>query len=240
MKTKRKAIILTMILIFLITAASYAINVESGFSNTDYNANMQLALGIAENIKDSGLIFEEDKVIGYVNDLPIYRSEVELRKIFMDGMNKSVSPDDYRTAFNKVLIEKQELLILEEYDALVTEEEIDQFNDYQKEILYSNTDYPKDDEEQIAFHKEYVSALGLTEEEYWDVYKPTETSRHLTHLRVQELLRAELSKENDQLLVNNKNLQFELTSDESQIIIDIDSIEYTITDEHYSNLLKDN
>ena len=226
--------------IFLVTAISFALNRESGFSKTDGEANTQLAIEIAENINDSGLIFEKDKVIGYVDDLPIYRSEVELKKIWYDGMNKSKSPDDYRTAFNKVLIEKQEDLILEEFGIPVTKEEIKGYNDEQKEMLYSSTDFPEDDKKRVESHNKYISAIGLTEEEYWEVLRPIEAKRQLSLFRVQELLHSELNKGNNEIIVNNKSIGFKMAENEQEIIIDVNSIEYTIIDDHYSNLLEGN
>jgi|GEM_PF-5776220 len=200
-------------------------------SETDYELNQRLILESAERIRESGILNEEDRVIGFIEELPIYRSELELIRLSPGLPGETEGPGDYSTAYRKVLLRKVEELILQEYGEIPTENEIRQVTEQQEEMMLHDTD-----DEMEAFHKEYLSTLGLTEDEYWAEFKPIETRRFLIMLRAQEVLRIKMEQGIHELKIGDSHIQFEL-DDNNDVEIDLSNIEVQIIDEEYRDLL---
>jgi len=149
-------------------------------------------------------------VIGFIGELPIYRSELELIRLSPGLPGETEGLGDYSTAFRKVLLGKVEELILLEYGEIPTEEEIRHVTEQQEDMIRHDTD-----EETAAFHKEYLSALGLTDDEYWVEFKPMERRRFLIRLRAQEVLRIKMEQEIHELQIADSDTQFEMDENNS-------------------------
>jgi len=151
--------------------------------------------------------------------------------VIIEQEDKRYVPLSSSTAFRKVLLGKVEELILLEYGEIPTEEEIRHVTEQQEDMLRHDTD-----EEAAAFHKEYLSALGLTEEEYWAEFKTMETRRFLIRLRAQEVLRIKMEQGIHELQIGDSDIQFEMDENNS-VEIDLSNIEVQIIDEEYRDLL---
>ena len=117
-------------------------------------------------------------IIGYVDGDPIYHDEFELNyKLFA----ASDVDDPYAQTLINFQSRKAEQKYASENNITVTIDEALEFIEYQKDLIYN---YSKEDD--LNDFKTFVSVLGLTEDEYWNVYKIDEATKYLYMNKVGE------------------------------------------------------
>ncbi|WP_372997743.1 hypothetical protein [Lutispora sp.] len=162
---KRKVNIFIISGIFIITAISIS-NAVSNYEMIPLDKSKVLELG---QIMKEYMSMDNKEVVAKANGIEIYKDEVEMyKKLYnMDGTIKD--SDSYadvirRRAKIKVLYEMAKdnglSISIEEAKALsLKEKEI-----YDQEL----------EEEGKTFMKDYIKALGLTEEQYWSDFRPSQ------------------------------------------------------------------
>lgn len=170
MGKRHKVILVSVLVITAILVSAIAIS-----TNTDTkNMSEEDILEIAKKVSGKYELLKDDTVIAVVNGQEVYKGELEYRKALYDANNQFKGPDDYKTPFEKIALEKYEKHYAGKNNIKVTEEEV------AKEITEEKEELFKDDD----FLNQYMENLGLTQEQYWNEYRPIEIERYLTHLKV--------------------------------------------------------
>lgn len=114
----------------------------------------------------SGLDYKEelteDKVVIWVNGLPISNNELQMR--FRLQKASGLGTQTIKEVKNELIREKVIKKEAEKLNLLPTDEEVNKFISKEKEIVKNNPEYE-------AAVKKLISDWGLTEDEYWNVYE---------------------------------------------------------------------
>ena len=172
MKKKYKLILVSILAITAILVSTIAISTNANRKNI----SEEDILNIANKVNGKSKLLNDDTVIAIVNGQEVYKGELEYRKVLYDANNQSQGVDDYKTPFEKICLEKYEKYYAEKNDLKVTEEEIAKEISHEKE---QSIEIKNDD-----FLNKYIENLGLTQEQYWNEYRPIEIERYFTHLKV--------------------------------------------------------
>ncbi|MBK5263049.1 MAG: hypothetical protein JJE17_10870 [Peptostreptococcaceae bacterium] len=108
--------------------------------------------------------------IGEIDGLPLYAGELELYKIKRETQN---SANPYKDALESLKVIKHDEKLAEKYSIVITDEEVVSYNKDQREMFEGS------DAETEQIMKEYIAALGLTEDQYWNEYKMIENRGYL-------------------------------------------------------------
>lgn len=197
---KRKyLIILTLLVISLLSLCivAYASNIADV---------KQMLLNEAKGIFANQDVLKNKNQIGEIDGLPLYAEELELYKIKKEAQN---SANPYKDALESLKRIKHDEKLAEKYNIVITDEEVAAYNKEQR-ALFEGTDT---ETKQIV--QEYIDALGLTEDQYWNEYKMIENKGYLLRNTVQHYLEENNIKD-----------------------IDKSKIEYIITNEKYQELIE--
>ncbi|MBN4051167.1 hypothetical protein JYT99_02930 [bacterium AH-315-E09] len=140
-----------------------------------------LAIELASVIRESKELTRDRTEIAIVDGLPIYNDELELRKRIFDVIERNENDSNYNLAFNWILLRKHEAKVARKLGLSVTDEEISREIEAEKEAVYSPSN------NYMSKFRQYVSELGLTEDEYWSDYRRKELRRYLTYLKVKNI-----------------------------------------------------
>ena len=114
--------------------------------------------------------------IGDVNGKPIFADELEFRYKLALAMGDDAP---YESAINSIQLMEAEKQFAEANNILVTSNEVVEYTNEQRDIV----DNQAEDDLRNGI-KEFISELGMSEDEYWTDYKFEENSRYLLHLKV--------------------------------------------------------
>ncbi len=175
-KTLRISIGIAMALVLCFSIISFA---SSDIGSDKINrSGVEIMLKVAGAIKDykNTDVNQIQTVIGEVNGEKIYNKNFELDYI------KAVefgSDDPYGDAIKSTEERILDLQYAQENDISVTDTEVQEYVAYQRD-LYEN----ESDSEVKAVLTEYISALGMTEDEYWNDFEVEESYNYLLHCKV--------------------------------------------------------
>jgi|SRR5665648_83616 len=198
--TKKKyLIILTLLIMSLLSVGIIS------YSNNSADVK-QMMLNEAKGIFANQDVLKNKNQIGEIDGLPLYAGELELHKIKAESQN---SANPYKDALESLKRIKHDEKLAEKYNIVITDEEVVAYNKDQRKMFEGA------DAETEQIMKEYIAALGLTEDQYWNEYKLIENKGYLLRNTVQHYL-------------------------EENNIEDIDKskIEYIITNKKYRELLE--
>lgn len=169
-----------------------------------YSDTQQIMLSQAKEIANNKDLLENKTVIGDVEGQPLYAEEIEL---FAKNLKAENISDPYKKALDHLKKIKKDAIFAEKNGIVVTDDEVKQYTDSQRAKF---NDPAATGQDVIDFMRQYISTLGLTEDEYWNDYKPLENKRYLIHLKVEKYLK-------------HNNLE----------PVNVDDIKYNITDQNY-------
>lgn len=144
--------------------------------------NRKVALEYANVIRQNIELLEEKTPIATIHNKPIPKGEFKLRKKILESTREDVKDVEIE-ALNSVIRDRQKEQLLERLGIAVSEEDVLQEIEFEKRAISIL------DKDEQHFVKEYISTLGMTEEEYWTKYRPLELKRYLTHVRVQHYVK---------------------------------------------------
>ncbi|MGF7397968.1 SurA N-terminal domain-containing protein [Thermoanaerobacterium thermosaccharolyticum] len=173
---RRKIFLLISLIIILslsIVTAAFSLSAK----NPSNEANQLQLNNVFKNVgnflrgnKDK-LQVDKGDIIAKVNNIPIYKSEFELRKGLTLASDAEISNiDNY--ILNKLVREKVEEYLASSYNLKVSQDEINSYIEKEKKEF---ADYP----EANQMLQEMISASGMTSEEYWNTYEKYNVKRLL-------------------------------------------------------------
>lgn len=201
-KTTKKSFV--FLLLGILSIGFFISNTTNAEKEIDGEA---LSLKIAAVIGQNKELLEDKTIVGEINGEPLYKGEILLRKKIYDVENGS-SSSHYKAALESIIQEKSEDILARELGISVSQEEILQDIERDQYITYSVYN-----DEQLEFFRQYVSELGLTEEAYWNEYRPNEVLRYYTHKKIQHYF------ENNPTSKNLMNFDYEITDEEIKSLI---------------------
>jgi len=179
---KKKLIILLAVIVILGTIILSA--VASGTSK------MSKAAEIHKNNKD-----KPEEVVAIVNGKEIKSKNVKAIKEAQEIMNINKSEKEI---IETIIIDHLLLKESEKHNITVTDEEVNNIIEFQKEALSNN-------KETYSELTDYVKALDMTEEEYWQMLRPIYKKRAILG-KHKQLLKEEFINSNKNSLNKNTNI----------------------------------
>lgn len=175
MQRKKIFLLLSLIIILSLSIVTAAFSLSAKNPNNEAN---QLQLNnvfkkVGNFLKGNKDKLQVDKgdIIAKVNNIPIYKSEFELRKGLTLASDAEISNiDNY--ILNKLVREKVEEHLASSYNLKVSQDEINLYIEKEKKEF---ADYP----EANQMLQEMISASGMTSEEYWNTYEKYNVKRLL-------------------------------------------------------------
>lgn len=116
----------------------------------------------------------DDKVVGYVSEEPVYEKDF---LISYERAKYTGAEDPYDAAVESMKQQILEREYAEENGICPSEEEILEYTKGQHDAVNADPDSQ-------AYVAAYCEESGMTEEEYWSVYKPSDDEKYLIHLAV--------------------------------------------------------
>lgn len=175
MQRKKIFLLLSLIIILSLSIVTAAFSLSA--KNPSNEANQLQLNNVFKNVgnflrgnKDK-LQVDKGDIIAKVNNIPIYKSEFELRKGLTLASDAEISNiDNY--ILNKLVREKVEEYLASSYNLKVSQDEINSYIEKEKKEF---ADYP----EANQMLQEMISASGMTSEEYWNTYEKYNVKRLL-------------------------------------------------------------
>lgn len=166
----------------------------------------QMILNEAKGIAAHQDILKSKNQIGEIDGLPLYAGELELYKIKRESQN---SANPYKDALEALKRIKHDEKLAEKYNIVITDEEVAAYNKEQRELFEDS------DTETKQILQEYIAALGLTEDQYWNEYKMIENKGYLLRNTVQHYL-----EENNIKDIDKSNVEYKITNEKYQELIE--------------------
>lgn len=175
MKRRKFFLLISLIIILSLSIVTAAFSLSA--KNPSNEANQLQLNNVFKNVgnflrgnKDK-LQVDKGDIIAKVNNIPIYKSEFELRKGLTLASDAEISNiDNY--ILNKLVREKVEEYLASSYNLKVSQDEINSYIEKEKKEF---ADYP----EANQMLQEMISASGMTSEEYWNTYEKYNVKRLL-------------------------------------------------------------
>lgn len=175
MQRKKIFLLLSLIIILSLSIVTAAFSLSA--KNPNNEANQLQLNNVFKNVgnflrgnKDK-LQVDKGDIIAKVNNIPIYKSEFELRKGLTLASDAEISNiDNY--ILNKLVREKVEEYLASSYNLKVSQDEINSYIEKEKKEF---ADYP----EANQMLQEMISASGMTSEEYCNTYEKYNVKRLL-------------------------------------------------------------
>jgi hypothetical protein len=196
-----------LIVAFLLVVGALATFVVVQASSNDYNDNQAKAIEEAKLIAAIPGIFTEKTSIGEIEGITLYSQEMELVAARTKAFGSS---NPYKDALQRLKEYKHYEKLAEKYGITVSNEEISEYIAEQRD-MFDNAPDP----EVQSFMKDYCSALQMTEDEYWSIFKPIEAKRLFMKSKVDVYLESKGIKD-----------------------ISLDAIEYSIFDTEYQKKIE--
>ncbi|WP_434564911.1 SurA N-terminal domain-containing protein [Thermoanaerobacterium thermosaccharolyticum] len=175
MQRRKFFLLISLIIILSLSIVTAAFSLSA--KNPSNEANQLQLNNVFKNVgnflrgnKDK-LQVDKGDIIAKVNNIPIYKSEFELRKGLTLASDAEISNiDNY--ILNKLVREKVEEYLASSYNLKVSQDEINSYIEKEKKEF---ADYP----EANQMLQEMISASGMTSEEYWNTYEKYNVKRLL-------------------------------------------------------------
>ncbi|OXT07314.1 hypothetical protein CE561_08060 [Thermoanaerobacterium thermosaccharolyticum] len=176
MQRKKIFLLLSLIIILSLSIVTAAFSLSA--KNPSNEANQLQLNNVFKNVgnflrgnKDK-LQVDKGDIIAKVNNIPIYKSEFELRKGLTLASDAEIISNIDNYILNKLVREKVEEYLASSYNLKVSQDEINSYIEKEKKEF---ADYP----EANQMLQEMISASGMTSEEYWNTYEKYNVKRLL-------------------------------------------------------------
>ena len=170
MKKRKTAVLIFIAVICCCTGVYAAAAPQSAGVMPD---SLRQTLHAEQSIRD-GMGDRDDKVVGYVSEEPVYEKDF---LISYERAKYTGAEDPCDAAVESVKQQILERKYAEENGICPSEEEILEYTKGQHDAVNADPDSK-------AYVAAYCEEAGMTEEEYWDVYKPSDDEKYLIHLAV--------------------------------------------------------
>ncbi|MGF7401402.1 hypothetical protein PQ689_00505 [Thermoanaerobacterium thermosaccharolyticum] len=175
MQRKKIFLLLSLIIILSLSIVTAAFSLSAKNPNNEANQlqlnNVFKKVGNFLRGNKDKLQVDKGDIIAKVNNIPIYKSEFDLRKGLTLASDAEISNiDNY--ILNKLVREKVEEHLASSYNLKVSQDEINLYIEKEKKEF---ADYP----EANQMLQEMISASGMTSEEYWNTYEKYNVKRLL-------------------------------------------------------------
>lgn len=115
-------------------------------------------------------------IVGYVGEIPVYEEEFRIR--YQLAVSAGIS-NPYEDTVRVMVLLKTEKALADLYGLAAEKEEVEAYLRTERKITEEHgTKVSK------AFIKQASDILGLTEDEYWNEYRPKDAERTLNHEKV--------------------------------------------------------
>lgn len=136
---------------------------------------------------NSNLTDSSAKIIGYIADHPVY----EKGFLILYTRAKAVGEDNpYSYAIEHMKRQVMEAKYAAENNIYPTDDEVAAYTEEQKTAVKSDADSSE-------YITQYCNELGISEGDYWNIYKPEDDRKYLIHLAVINDIYAKTGKEED-------------------------------------------